>query len=425
MLAAIKDKTGLLFRKGFFHIFGANVINKCIAFVTNIAITWFLSKEAYGVFSYANSIYSIALLFTGLGLLTGMFQFCLEERKDDERRAIYSYALTRGLAFDLVVAIGLLLVGYFVPLSIEDAGLYLAMFGPMVLLDYCFQYASTALRIRLENQKFAILQTTNTALYFVGGCCGAWLGGVAGTIAGRYFAYAASLLVAALFLNAVGFSIRRSSHLGKTTKREMWRYSLSTQTSSAINQLTYLLDVFLVGVFVAQSASVASYRVATLIPEGLLFIPSSVIMFASPYFVKHNSDQMWFAGKCRLFLAISAGLYFGIAILLFVLAPHLIEMAWGAEYLDATMAFRLLSVSFAFSAIRTTCTNLLCTIRAVRENLMVSIVSLAINVALCAILIPRLGIEGAAAAPMSVSIIAAFVALVLLRRAVAKIGCEQ
>ena len=38
-----------LFKTGFFHIFGANVINKVLAFLSNIILLHIISKAEYGV----------------------------------------------------------------------------------------------------------------------------------------------------------------------------------------------------------------------------------------------------------------------------------------------------------------------------------------------------------------------------------------
>lgn len=114
-------------------------------------------------------------------------------------------------------------------------------------------------------------------------------------------------------------------------------------------------------------------------------------------------------------------LYALLSVLLVVFAPLVIKVLWGSEYVDAVFAFRLLAVCFAFSALRTSCTNLLCALRAVKSNLVVSAVSLVVNAALCLLLIPQYGINGAAAAPLAVSVVAAGISLFLLDREISKI----
>lgn len=418
----IRDKTQALFSGGFFHIFGANVINKIVAFATNIVIVWFLTKDDYGVFSYANNIYSFMALITGFGLLTGMFQLCSERRSQVEKNAVLWYSFTRGVLIDSVLAFALFVLGLLLVLPIEKAGTYLTMLGPLLVLDYLFQFASVALRSKRDNKRFASLQTINTVLYFAFGCLGAFLFGIAGTIIGRYAAYVASLGVAVAYIRLAGFGFSAKPELGAVLKRDLWSYSIPTQLSSAVNQMTFLLDVFLVGFFIADASSVASYKVATMLPEGLLFVPASLILFAMPYFIEHNFDRRWFSRNMKVFLFAGGGIYAVITMMLIALAPSIIELLWGSDYLDATIAFRALSICFFFSAIRTSCTNMLCAVRAVKSNLAVSMVSLVANVVLCLLLIPRFGINGAAFAPLIVSVIAAVAALALLIRRVRMIA---
>ena len=407
-----------LFSKGFFHIFGSNAINRLIGFVTNIAIVWFLTKDEYGVFSYANSIYSICVLFTGFGLISGMLQFCLEERPETQKESIRSYALTRGVFADVGIAVGVILIGFFVALPIQEAGACLAAFGPLVILDYLFQYLSCVLRMSFENQRYAALQTANTVSYFIAACAGAYVGGIYGTVAGRYIAYGASIVLGLFFLKKTGIAIPFKLATSPFPKRDLWKYSVSTQVSASLNTLTFLLDVLLVGFFIQNAAVVATYKTATIIPEGLVFIPTSVITFALPYFVKHNRDGVWFRKKSSLLLGAGLGAYAAVSLVLIIGAPWIVGGLWGDGYLDAVAPFRILSLSFLFNAMRATCTNLLCAVRAIRENLVISCISLVANVSLCVLLIPAFGIAGAALAPLSVSVIAAVVAFTLLRKTV-------
>lgn len=408
----------VLLSGGFFHIFGANIVNKVVAFATNIVIVWFLAKDDYGVFSYANNIYSFMALVTGFGLLTGMFQLCSERRPQAEKDAVLWYSFSRGVLIDLILAFVFFVLGVTLVLPIEQAGFYLAMLSPLLVMDYGFQFASVALRSKRENKKFAYLQTINTVCYFAFGCLGAFALGIVGTIAGRYIAYGISLIASVGFLKLANSSLSSRFKLSASLKRDLWGYSIPTQLSSAINQMTFLLDVFLVGFFVAEASSVASYKVATMLPEGLLFIPSSLILFIMPYFIEHNQDRLWFSRYLKLFLFGGGLVYAAVTLILVIFAPSIIDLLWGADYLDATIAFRALAVCFFFSALRASCTNLLCAVRAVKSNLVVSMASLAANVILCLFLIPRFGINGAAFAPLVVSIVAAIFACFLLARRV-------
>lgn len=399
-MSSIKQRISSLFDMGFFHIFGANLINKILAFVINILIARFLTKGDYGIFSYANSIYSAAALVTGFGLLGGVFQYCSESRSEEEKLSYRAYGLKMGLFVDGILAFGLIVAGLFIPLSIEESGKYLAIFGPLLLFDYIFQYFAVVLRSKRDNKRYAYLQNINTSLYCILGSLGACVGGILGTIIGRYVAYVISIVYAASTFN---YSTKGSKELKRSQKRAIWRYSLPSGASNVMNQMTYLLDVFLVGLFVMQPEAVAEYKVASMIPEGIQFVPMSIMTFVMPYFIEHNHDELWFKTKSiRLIVVLEAIMVF-VSLLLICFAPEVITLLWGETYLEAVVPFRIIAASLLITPLRTMCINLLAALREVRANFIISCVTLILNVVLTTLLTMNFGIVGAAAGVTCVS----------------------
>lgn len=416
MFIEFKKRINRLFDIGLFHIVGANTLGSLISFISNIVIVRFMSQDDYGVFSYANNLFMIVSLFTGLGLLSGMLQFCAEKRSITEKEEIYWYVLVRGIVISFILAIAMLLIGLFVSLPIHDAGIYFSLFAPILILDFLFQYVSILLRSKKENKKFANLQLVKSVLYFLFACGGALVGGVTGTVVGRYFAYGICIIVGARCLVSVGLFPQIASPLPCLIRKELWGFSLPTLVSSSLNQLTFMLDVFLVGALLTSTTEVALYQVATIIPEGLAFVPASVVVAIIPYFVENNHDRSWLEKQSKNVILVSFAAYSALATIMFFLSPWVIELLWGDEYIGAVIPFRCLSICFVLNAIRLTCTNLLCALRAVNANFLISIVSLFFNVFLCFVLIPQLGIMGAAMAPTLVSFVAAILSIFLYFR---------
>ncbi|WP_165046352.1 lipopolysaccharide biosynthesis protein [Adlercreutzia sp. ZJ138] len=414
MAEILREKIRTLFQRGFFHIFGANVINKVVAFLTNVLIVRFMTKDDYGVFSYANSIYSIILLFTGLGLLGGVFQFCSERRGKKEKLSIFRYGIAKGLLIDAVLSLSLLLCGLLISLPIKEAGSCLALLAPLLLLDYVLQYCSIVLRVKRRNEFYSLLLSTNSVTYLICGCSGAFFGGIAGTIAGRYLAYVLSIILGFQLLGKTGFSLRGSQPLEKRKRGALWRFSIPTCFSGAMNQATYLLDIFILGLLLHNAAEVASYKVATMMPEGLLFVPGSILVFVLPYFVERNNDPRWFRSKAIQLFLLLEGVMVVCSLVIVLFAPMIITALWGSEYLDALLPFRILAASLAVSPLRSVCVNLLAALHRVVANLVVSFSSLVCNV-VCVVLFTNLwGVAGAAAAVLVVSAVASVISAILL-----------
>ena len=163
-------------------------------------------------------------------------------------------------------------------------------------------------------------------------------------------------------------------------KRTLLSISVVSMCNNGLSQLMYLLDVFVLGVVAANENILASYKVATTIPAALSFIPVSIITYIYPYFAEHRKDGKWCLERYKQVLKGVAMMNFLISTILFVLAPFIIHIMYGKEYLDAVPVFRILSMNYFFSGtFRVISGNLLVTQRKLKFNLFVALVSGIIN----------------------------------------------
>lgn len=310
------------------------------------------------------------------------------------------------------------IVVLFVGLPVDGAADCFMILAPLLCLDFCFQFIVNYLRSQFENKRFSRLLLANGITYGFLSCIGALFFGVEGLIVGRYTAYLVSLALGFFDLRAIGFLQGSRAVLAKNTLRSVWAYSVSTSIASAMDQLTFLIDVFLVGCLIVDAATVAEYKVATMIPEGLLFIPACFVTFVQPYFAKNNMNMKWFSTASKKVIAVMVVISLCLAVPLLIVSRPLVLGLWGEQYSGAIVPFAVLSISLLFSCARSMCTALLGTLREVKSNLVISIVSLLLNVTLCFALIPSFGIVGAAFAPTIVSGVALVLAAALLNRAI-------
>ena len=422
IIPTAKLLVGKIAQRGFFHVFGANVINKVVAFLANILVVRFMTKDDYGIFSYANSIYSVALLFTSLGMISAVLIYCAEKRPDGEKAQYYRYGLTRGSAVDVGLALVLFAIAVVVPLPVEGSSVYIALMAPLLLLDYVFQFESIALRSKKENRRFSALQIAQSSTYGALSCVGAYVGGVVGLIVARYMAYAFSVFLGAFLLRGMGLGMRGAPPLGKGQARGMWRYSIENGAAALMNMLLFQIDVIVVGLVLTEATSVAAYKVATMLPEGFLFIPGSVLVFAGPYFIEHNDDMRWFRRNAKRMFACVEAVMLVIAAGLIAFAEPVITLLWGDIYLDSVSAFRIMALTLLVSPLRTVCVNLLACLRMTRENLVVSVIGLAVNVILVYLLTVAFGLDGAAWTTVIVTGVTAAVSACIMDRRTRELG---
>lgn len=412
MLNDIRKKMKILSKKGLFHIFGTSVINKILAFATNIFVVNLLTKSDYGLLGYSNNILNIFLLFSGLGLTNGILQFCSESRKEDEKKGLYSYGFKSGLIINFILGILILLFGIYGPIKITDARIYIILLSFMPIIQYLYEYISVVLRTKRMNKEFALIQNFNVFTYFILSMLGAYKFGIFGVIIGRYMSFITTCIIEMLILKNIRLEIFNKIRIDRSIKNEILKYSFICSASNSISQLLYLLDIFFIGLIIANESSIASYQVATLIPNALLFIPMNLMMFIYPYMAERREDKEWIKEKYFKLLKYLGVTNILIGIMLFLFAPLIIEVIWGQDYLDSIIPFRILSLSYVISAtLRIPAGNILSMIRKVKVNLWISIISGISNIILDVLLISIWGSAGAAIATILVVIISSIIAV--------------
>ena len=101
-MGELTNRIKVLLRTGFFHIFGSSVINKIIGFLSSVVLVRILTKPEYGTFTYAWNIYSIVILFNGMGIEYGTLQLSSEHSGNiDYANRISNYGTKFGLRFNL------------------------------------------------------------------------------------------------------------------------------------------------------------------------------------------------------------------------------------------------------------------------------------------------------------------------------------
>lgn len=174
-------------------------------------------------------------------------------------------------------------------------------------------------------------------------------------------------------------------------------YGAKVNFTNLIALLTYRVDVVIVAVFLTPSA-VGLYSVAFLTAERLWMISAvaSVVLFPRTAAAsKHGEVDAEFTG---LVLRVVLATTIFAAILLVLVAPLAVPWLFSDRFADSVLPLRILLVGIvSFAGVR-----ILATDNAARGdpglNSMLAGLALVVNVALNLLLIPRLGIKGAALA---------------------------
>lgn len=403
MMTKLKDQASKLLKSGFIYIFGSSVINKAIGFLSTIILLRVISKSDYGIFTYAWNIFSIVLLFSGLGFESGSMQVLSENKNDpDIFESVYQYSVKFGMKFNVILVLAVLFITLFISLPIAGSKNVLGILCILPEFMFVFGIQSTYLRCKLKNKKYAVLSVINTSSLMILTVIGAYLFNVYGIAFSYYSAYSLAVFVG-YFILKIPLPKKNAKNINSEQKRELIKISVISMLNNSLSHLLYLTDVFVIGLVMTSEVDVAVYKTATQIPTALTFIPLSIIIFAYPYFASNRANKNWCLEKFKQILAILGLFNLVISIFLIIFAEPIIKLVFGLRYLDAVTPFRILSASyFVQGTFRIIAGNLLVTQRRLIFNTMEGVISGLINIIADYILILNYGINGAAIATVIV-----------------------
>lgn len=399
-LREIPKKLKWLYDAGMLHILSSSFFNKACTFVGNVFVVRILTKAEYGTFGYADSIMAFIINFAGLGMTSGVLQFCSEQRDEREKLAYAKFGLNFGVLSSFILSVGCLVYGAFGSFSIHGSKLVFMVHSFYPVTYFLFSYYSVVFRYRKENKKYAFLTNINAVIYAVVEIIASYFVNEFGMVVALYLSTIIASMVGMRYMkknmNPGEFRLNREQKLG------IIRYSSYSFLSYAMTNLLLVLDIFLIGTLIADPATLAVYKIAVTIPLTMMIVPNSIVVFVYPYFAEHQKEYDWLKANFKKLIGNSIMVNFLISGSLVIFAPFIISTIWGQAYMDAVTPFRILSLNyFVQGTFRFTTINIMNALNRVEVVLIANIAAVVIDLGLDLWLIPRYGMIGAAVATLS------------------------
>lgn len=395
-MQVVKTITGL-FKTGFFHIVGAGSLNKILMALLSIILVRVLTKEDYGAYAYAFNIVNFFVVFNGLGVVSAILQICSESYNDKKSSdSFFSYGYKSGLVVDCLMAGAILLVAYCAPLAIRGSNTLLALYCVYPLFVLLYEIKLTYLRVNLKNREYAFATNIQTVLLVSLSVFGACIFQATGLIVGQEIAFLAAYIY--LYIKYPSCRTERKS-LSRSEKGDFWSIASISAFNNGVSQALTLVGTFLVGLLLTSNQLVASYQAATLVPFGLLFIPSAVMTYCYPYFARNKNDRRWTLVSYVKVIAGSSACMIVVTVLVIAFADYIVSFLFGEQYLDIVPTLRILMIGFfATASLRMPTGNLLVTQRRLLFNALNGVLSIAVCIVSSLCFIPAYGLMGAAIA---------------------------
>jgi len=384
----------LKFIKDTLMIFSTQIITIILGIAVAIIIARVLGPEGKGAFALIILVPTLLATLGNLGIGIANIYFGGSKKYRPAELASNSLIAALGLGVTLSVAF---LVYYhsFHPSFLRDADpLYLSLaviILPLSLLTMYFSYILLG-QDRIKEFNLIHLLQGGASLVLILFLLLALKGGIFGAI----LAWAGATLVAtivSILLVRRATNIRWSFH--PLIFRDSLKFGIKGYLGNVIQFLNYRLDMLLVAFFMSVTF-VGYYSISVAMAEALWYFPAAVgtVIFARTPGLSAEEANKSTPVICRntLFITILA------ALVLFALGKYIISLFFGSAFLPAVQPLWILLPGVVALSICKVLSNEITGRGRPMINTVAAAVSLAVNIPLNLLLIPKMGIAGAALA---------------------------
>jgi len=391
-------------RRGGFHIFSSTILLRIVQFVLSVLLIRLLSKDQFGDLSYAFSITQLIIPFSGGGLYLALLHFASIRSDTREKLSLFSHTIRRGFIYSLLLVVIILLSAGLLTSTMPSSAVYLQLFCLYVLTYHFFHSIVSLLRVKKRNKAYAVSLTGNALLVLALSLTGVLVAEGKGYVIG--FSLAPALTASIVFImikrkDKEHYGLFRPATDLPVKAGQYTRYGMFAGLGNVASQMAWQLDTIMIGILLAQSTQVATYKAASLIPFSLIFIPSVFMQTDFVYIAEKYEQKQYLITYYKKYLLVFS-LITAIVLGVWYVAGSWIVGIFGPEYREALPLINILMINvFTTFLFRVPLGNMLAAVGKASWNSYSALALLGINLLLNLWLIPLFGIYGAAYATVS------------------------
>ncbi len=394
-------------KTGFFSVFLSSVLSRVLTFLGGIVLVRIMSKEDYGLYTYVLNSYGMLFILSDFGCCQAMMQYRSEFFKDKERNNDYfTKAYKYGMLLSSISVVFLLLSPFFYPFNYKEAARLTQFLCLLPYFTTTNSFISSNLRVQMQNKRFAAINIVQTAVHYGMIIPLSFFWNVTGAVLANYLIAISTLFFSvAVSKDCLRFDWK-SDILTWKEKKKFLLFAAASQFDSSIGTLFHLIDIFFIGFFTINAEVISSYKVASTLPQVLMFVPNSILIYIVPIFARHVNDTKWIGHSFKKLLFSTAVINAVLTISCGLSVSVLIPVIYGEQYSDASGCAVILLIAFFFSgSFQIPAANVIYTQHKVGMNVLITVITNMINCFLDIVLIQKYGSIGAALATLFVSII--------------------
>ncbi len=374
-----------------FNLFFTTILDKLVNFILTWSLIYTIDKSLLGQFTYAQSVMFVFYSLLGFGSNSALLQYGAKQQSISDKFNLVSYTFTRGLQLNLILMVIAVVIGIFLSEDNNTLLKIMILLSVQILSLFLSRFQQTYYRLSFLNKTLSEYETLKSVALLIVGLIGIYFYGVYG--------YLITMIVIPILLfviQPIPFPIRWSSSwkLSQITASQYWKYSVYSSFATLIAQLVFVVDAIIIFQMLGDEPN-AEYRVASIIPFNLLFLPVVFMKTDFAKLAKHSNKvgylRKYYLNYSRLFVLI------GMSILVvgYTLGPHILKI-FGSQYSPFSLFIILLWASVISMILRIPLGNIIAAAGKPNINMYNAFITIALDVGLNYVLITSYGLIGAA-----------------------------
>lgn len=380
-------------------------VQMLVSFIIGMITARYLGPSNYGVINYCYAYVSFFTAIAGLGIEAIVVKELIAH-PDQEGEIVGSSIVLRTIAGVLSV-ISILIILYFV-----DAGskliLIVALLQSLVLVFKAFEIFDFWFQSKLQSKYASILKSIS---YVLEACYKVYILVAAKSV--EWFAFSTSLdfLIIAVLLTFAyfkhdGVKLKFSKEISKQLLSQGYHFIISNMIITIYAQMDKIMIKHMI-----SEADTGLYSAAIMICTYWVLVPTAIINSVRPVIMELKKDGNEEGYRRRFSQLYSLLIWLGIAVSVVIsaLSPFVMRIVYGAEYITAAGALSIAIWYTTFSTLGVARGNWLVCENKNQYAKWFVLFGAIVNVILNFVLIPIMGIEGAALATLITQIVVCFV----------------
>lgn len=376
------------------YILGAFIFEKLVGLITILIASNLLMKDVFGNITYANSLLTFVIPFVGVGLHHGFLRYGSLSKSQQEKKYLFNIVLKRGLLASFFMLFILLILAPYLTYNLKSAFVYLVIFSfqliGLFLIELLKIYSQVINRNKLYFKIVLFHSVVLMILIPIGTFYFKGIGFVVSIVLIPF-------LIAGWFIFALKLTNYNTLLKPKFNFKKFLSYGVFTSFSGVLAQFLYVIDVMLIGNLLQNTNSIAQYKISSVLPFSFLFIPlvfmkTDFVVLARKTNIDNHYHKMYYLNYLKLMIPISV-----VLLLLFYIFSNKLFGLFGSQYNNNEGLMFIFSIGVVGALLfRIPLGNILSAIGKVRSNMIVSSISVVLNLILSYFLILSYGIFGAA-----------------------------